>query len=84
MPQSERSQILKKLLKWIDQLTEVNKGVPTQAIISHTIEEICEMGATEKTARDYIEDLGHSSMIEYQHPFWKITKKGKDWLDRHP
>ena len=65
-------------------MTENNKGVPTQAIISYTIEEICEMGATAKTAKDYIEYLGKYSMIEYEHPFWRITKKGMDWLDRHP
>jgi len=71
-------------LKWIAQKTEQSKGATTQAIITHTIEEICEMGATEKTTKDYIEYLGHSLMIEYQHPFWKITGKGKEWLDRHP
>ena len=81
MPQSERSIILKKILQWL--LTQEN-GATTQAIISYTKEEICEMGASNTTIKKYIEDLSKALMIEYKHPFWRISKKGSAWLDRHP
>lgn len=84
MPQSERSIIFKKILRWMLEQCLISEGVTTQAIITYTIEEICEMGATEKTVKDYIEYLGRSLMIEYKHPYWRITEKGKDWLERHP
>lgn len=80
MPQSERSEILKKLLKW---LGSQEKGVTTMAILYHVKWEITEGGATDKSIKKYIEDLHGAGLIEYKHPFWKITPAGKNWLERH-
>lgn len=54
MPQTERAAVLKKLLKW---LAEQEKGATLQAIIAYTKWEITEGGATDNTAKKYIEDL---------------------------
>lgn len=81
MPQSERSSILKEMVKWVSTQKE---GVHTRAIISYTKWEITEGGATTPTIRKYIEDLDHAGFIVYRHPVWEITSHGKAWLDRHP
>jgi predicted transcriptional regulator len=80
MPQSERSNILKKLLKW---LASLEKETTTAGIHSYVRNEITELGATSKTIQGYIEDLSSAGFIEYMHPFWKITKAGRDWLEHH-
>ena len=80
MPQSERSDILKKLLKW---LTSQEKGATPQAIVAYTKWEITEGGATDNVVRKYIEDLAKAQLIEYQKPFWIITNNGREWLERH-
>jgi hypothetical protein len=80
MPQSERSDILKKLLKW---LTTQEKGATTQGIVAYTKWEITEGGATDNIIRKYIEDLSKALLIEYQKPFWIITNSGREWLERH-
>ncbi|MCW4044843.1 MAG: hypothetical protein NWE94_04930 [Candidatus Bathyarchaeota archaeon] len=80
MPQSERSDILKKLLKW---LSTKEDGATVQAILQQTKWEITEGGATDNTIKKYIEDLQRASLIEYKHPFWKVTNAGKQWLERH-
>ena len=80
VPQSERSEILKKLLKW---LKTQEKGATKSAIVYHVKWEITEGGATDKSIKKYIEDLHRAGLIEYKHPFWKITSMGKNWLERH-
>jgi hypothetical protein len=80
MPQSERSEILKKLLKWLS--TQAN-GATVQAILQYTKWEITEGGATDNAIKKYIEDLDKAGLIDYVHPFWKITNAGKKWLERH-
>lgn len=80
MPQTERAAVLKKLLKW---LAEQEKGATLQAIIAYTKWEITEGGATDNTSKKYVEDLGQAVLIEYAHPFWRVTKKGREWLERH-
>ena len=80
MPQSERSEIMKKLLKWLD-LQE--RGATTQAILQYVKWEITEGGATDNSIKKYIEDLQRAALIEYRHPFWKVTPAGKRWLERH-
>jgi hypothetical protein len=80
MPQTERAENIKKLLKWLE--TQKN-GAPTQAILLYVKWEIAEGGATDNTIRKYIEDLQKGMKIEYIHPFWKITPAGKIWLERH-
>jgi hypothetical protein len=80
MPQSERSEILKKMLKW---LITHEHGVTTQALLSFTKWEITEGGATDNAIKKYIDDLEKQSLIEYNHPFWKMTNAGKLWLEKH-
>jgi hypothetical protein len=80
MPQSERATILKKMVKWLS--TQEN-GATVQAILQYTKWEITEGGATDSTIKNYIEDLDKASIIEYTHPFWKVTNYGKTWLERH-
>lgn len=60
-----------------------NEGVTTAAIRKYTKWEITEGGATNPTIKKYIEDLHNGGIIEYKHPFWKLTKYGKLWLERH-
>jgi hypothetical protein len=80
MPQSERATVLKDIVKW---LGSQEKGATVQAIRQHTKWEITEGGATDNTIKKYIEDLNNAQIIEYEHPFWKVTNYGKMWLDRH-
>jgi len=80
MPQSERAAILKELLKWLD---NQEHGATVSGILMQTKWEITEGGASDGTIKKYIEDLSKASLIEYKHPFWKITTAGKKWLERH-
>ena len=80
LPQSERSEILKQMLKW---LSSQEKGATLQALISYTKWEITEGGATDNTIKKYIQDLSRAMKIEYNQPFWKITEAGKEWMERY-
>ncbi len=80
MPQAERSKTLMELLKW---LASTNDGATVQAIHAQVRNEITQLGATAKTIQNYIEVLDNAGFIEYKHPFWRITKPGRDWLERH-
>jgi hypothetical protein len=80
LPQSERPEIMKKLLNWLD---VQDRGVTTQGILHYVKWEITEGGATDNSIRKYIEDLQKAALIEYKHPFWKVTPAGKMWLERH-
>ena len=80
MPQSERASIIKQLLKWLD---SKEKGATTEAILHYTKWEISEGGATDSTIKKYIQDLDRACLIEYKHPYWKITTSGKKWLKKH-
>jgi hypothetical protein len=80
MPQSERAEIIKKLVKW---LASQENGATVQAIVHYVKWEITEGGATDNAIKKYIEDLDKAAIIEYKHPFWKVTKYGKKWLERH-
>lgn len=80
MPQSERAEIIKKILKWMN---TQERGVTVQAFQFHVKWEITEGGASDNTIKKYLEDLRHAGLIEYKHPFWKINQIGKEWLERH-
>jgi len=80
MPQSERSDIIKKLLKW---LATLENGATVQAIVQYVKWEITEGGATDNVIKKYIDDLDRAKLIEDVHPFWKISKSGMKWLERH-
>ena len=79
MPQQERSRNLIELLKW---LSLKHSGATTAAMIAYTRNEITQLGATYKTIQNYIEALERAGFIEYKHPFWRITKAGKKFLER--
>jgi hypothetical protein len=80
MPQSERSNVLKEILRWL----AVQENGATLQGLSHQIKwEITEGGATDTTIKKYIQDLESAKLIEYEHPFWKVTNNGRMWLERH-
>ena len=80
VPQSERSGILKEIVKW---LASQENGATVQAIRAYTKWEITEGGATDSTIKKYVEDLSRGGIIEYKHPFWKVTEYGRTWSERH-
>jgi hypothetical protein len=80
MPQSERAEILKNILRWL--LSQEN-GATTAAVLQYTKWEITEGGATDNAIKKYVDDLKKALLIEYKHPFWKITDAGKEWLEKH-
>jgi len=80
MPQSERANVLKEIMRW---LATQEKGATLQALSHHIKWEITEGGATDTTIKKYIQDLSNALLIEYQHPYWLVTNKGKMWLERH-
>ncbi len=72
------------MLKWLSQFeSQEHKGQTLAAIVSYTKIEITELGATDNTVKKYVRDLDRAGLIEYDHPFWKITKLGREWLERH-
>ena len=58
MPQSERSDIIKKLLKW---LATLENGATVQAIVQYVKWEITEGGATDNVIKKYIDDLDRAN-----------------------
>ena len=80
MPQSERAEIIKEVLKW---LNTQEKRVTVSEFHYHVKWEITEGGASDKTIKKYLEDLHQAGLIEDKHPFWRISKLGKEWLERH-
>ncbi len=84
MPQQERSHNLLKMLKYLRSLKlEGKSGASTGGLKAHTRNEITELGATDKTIENYIETLKNAGLIDYSHPYWRITKAGEDFLERH-
>ena len=71
---------MKKILKWIK---TQERGVTRSAFFHYVKWEIAEGGATDAAIKKYLEDLHHAGHIKYNHPFWKITPTGKEWLERH-
>ena len=80
MPQSERANVLKKIMRW---LAAQEKGATLGALQQHIKWEITEGGATDTTIKKYIQDLNSAKLIEYKPPFWEVTNNGKMWLERH-
>ena len=80
MPQSERANVLKEIMRW---LASQEDGATVHAIRYHIKWEITEGGATDSTIKRYIEDLKAGSLIEYKHPRWYTTKFGRTWIERH-
>ena len=82
MPQSERSQIIIELLKWIRDV----KTATRSQIINYIRLEATALGSSSRTAVKYFEDLGHFHLIELiprSTARWRITSDGESWLARH-
>lgn len=81
MPQSERSQIIKAFLKWIEAKTKKG-GASLTECIKHIQVEITEMGAEEKRCKKYVKDCEKAGLIRTQGTKFVITDAGKNWLKR--
>ena len=81
MPQSERSQIIKAFLKWIEAKTKKG-GALLSECIKHIQVEITEMGAEEKRCKKYVKDCQKAGLICTDGMKFKITDAGKNWLQR--
>jgi predicted transcriptional regulator len=79
LPQAERSHNQVEMLKYLR--TQEN-GATAAALKAYTRNEITLLGATDKTIENYIDNLKNAGLIEYTHPFWKITKAGLIFLER--
>ena len=83
MPQSERSQIMKELLSWLDAKSKgKGKGATLKEIIHHTQLEITDLGASNRTIRGYIRDLLRTQLIHTDGLRFMVTEEGKNWLER--
>ena len=82
MPQSERSQIMKELLRWLSAKSKKSGGASTQSIIHHCISEITDLGTTERTVQKYIRTLNLLGLISLYRLKWKTTAQGENWLNR--
>jgi len=81
MTQGERSKTMKAVLKW---LNDSEKGYPISTIIRYVVNEITELGATERTAKSYVRSLEANYLISAGDGYrFKITPAGKKWLKRH-
>ncbi len=81
MPQSERSQIIKQFLRWIEAKSK-DKGATLKECVRHIQVEITEMGAEEKRCKKYVKDCEEAGLIRREGLRFKITEKGKEWLAR--
>lgn len=84
MPQSERSYIIKELLKWLEAKTKT-RGASRIEIIKHLQLEITEFGCTRKRAEEYLKscmDLGFISLSP-KGPRFIVTDACKNWLRVH-
>jgi len=68
------------MLKW---LNDIKDKVTTSEFVFYVKWEITEGGATNPSIKKYIEDLHKAGLVEYAHPFWKISPIGRKWLERH-
>ena len=81
MPQSERSQIIKEFLRWMEAKTKQG-GASIRASVRHIQVEITEMGAEEKRCHKYLKDCQRAGLIAQKGLKFIITDEGKSWLQR--
>jgi len=81
MPQSERSQIIKAFLVWLEAKSK-GSGATIQQCINYIIIEVTEMGSTQKRAKSYIESCHRAKLLYTDGMKFKITEEGKNWLQR--
>ena len=73
---------MKQLLRWLDAKSKKGDGATTSEIIHHCIQEITELGASERTVQGYISTLNSLGLIRIYRLKWKLTEEGKNWLER--
>lgn len=81
MPQSERSEIIKQFLKWLKAKSK-HGGATLGECVRHLQIEITEMGAQERTCREYIKDMERTGLIYIDGLKWKCTEVCENWLRR--
>ncbi len=79
MPQSERSQVIKSMLMW---LNEQQRGVPIGNLIRHVELEITSMGGSTRTIRSYILRCKSQGLITEKGVRLICTRKCKNWLQK--
>lgn len=79
MPQSERSQVIKRMLMW---LNDQPKGAMIGALIRHVELEITDMGGSTRTIRSYIERCRSQGLIKAEGTRLICTHKCKNWLQK--
>ena len=82
MPQSERSQIIKEMLMWIDAKTKKDGGATLLQIVRYTESEITSLGATQRTVKSYLNTLLRHSLVSLKGLKFVCTQTGKNWLEK--
>lgn len=83
MPQSERSATIKEFLWWLRAKSR-RKGATMAECINILEKEICEMGATKKRCRSYVESCARVGFISLSPDRLRftVTSEGENWLKR--
>lgn len=79
MPQSERSEMIKMMLAYIN---ESPRGVPYHEAIRHVRFEISQMGARDKTIKEWIQSCLKTGLLTLSHNRLVTTELYKNWLHR--
>lgn len=82
MPQRERTETIREFLLWMEAKSK-GSGARIEEIFNHLEVEITDMGATQRTIRDYVSRCRAQGLIESKDDLrFVITSKGKNWLKR--
>ena len=81
MPQSERSKIIKELLRWLKAKTK-GGGATRLECVRWIQLEVTEMGATPQRAMKYVKSCQNAGLITTHGLKFRLTKDGENWLKR--
>lgn len=73
---------MKNFLGWLYAKTKTSNGGSLVECLRYFMEEVTDLGATERTAHNYITVLGKLGFIALQGSKWVITRTGENWLKR--
>ena len=73
---------MKELLRWLSAKSKKGDGASVGEIIKYVMSEITSLGASQRTARSYIETLSKLGFIRLYRLKWKTTELGENWLAR--
>ena len=82
MPQSERSQVMTDLLRWLSAKTKKDRGARGSEIQHHVIAEITSLGATKRTAMGYVDTLQRMGFVTLRGSKYITTQTGENWLEK--